>query len=1150
MKNLFVVTKNELLRYFISPLAYVYLISFLILNGVAAFYFGHLFERSQASLYYMFVYQPFLYLLFLPGIAMRLFAEEFRNKTIVTLMTEPISIVTIVWGKFLAAWIFAGLALALTFEFVITINILGHPDNGVIALSYLGSFMLAGAMLSIAQTMSALTKNQVIALVLAVIANLLFFFFGMEFVLMFFRLFLPDYIVDTIASFSFLTHYNGLISGIIEWRDVLFFASLIILFNFTTMLVVSFKTSGTSSWLKSNDNRTYICAFFALMLGFVGFNLLANHLTADTELDVTEEQFYTLSPSTIHILEELDEPVTAKLYFSDILAKQNPNLRVMFNRVKMLLAHYKAASKGKFDYRIYRPKHLDKYEDRAISDGLQPVPLIDLNQNALFGLSITDTLDRKAVIAYLSPDRIKNLEQDLTALIYGLYHQKKTIGLISSLPVLGQNINGVVMAQYEMLDKIKQFYNIKVIEKPQNVEEIDVLMMIHPKDLSDEMTHAIENYVKNDGKVLLFLDTAAEAKRLYMPENAPYMPSDLNGLDRFFGFEFYSDYVVADLENSITVDATTNYQNNPAFTQDIIQFKLKDENFNPFHPVTKNLHTLLMSSASVLMPRQGADIRFMPLMQASSDSALMSSELVYKNLNPRQILSYYQKDDNVKFLSAYITSDLPDKKFELIVTADTDFLYDNFWGRKQIFLEKKYFIPLFSNADFVLNALDFLTSNTRLIGLRGKGAKNRAFNDIEKLRKESIFRYKLKEEEIFQAIEQAKQNLQEIFEKRNFEERENFSADELAIITGIKKELDLLRTELSNVRTKSLSAIENTALKVKLINIFSIPLLLVLILCIVMLNQKKSIKELKNDTLRLNKPLLKLIIFATIILLAGVASVYLSNISDISTYEEKPVLPDLKNKINDVTSIRLQNHATTLTFNRKNDVWKIEEMPDMVVYQERIKSLLSALIESTFYEKKSDKAENLAYFGLSPVEMETSQKTIIKLSDKNQNPISTLEIGKYNIELGRGTSAAYAKFEDKFQVWLIAAEFVDLSLDFHEWTYSSLWNLRFGRVKSYNNTDDATKLPVIVSTLLNVKFIGAQKDLTDMALIKYNHLKTEDDLQISFSVFKKDNRYYIKYDLPVQKANKHLDFFGAYAKNTYFEISQKDYEKLNELEAR
>ena len=327
----------------------------------------------------------------------------------------------------------------------------------------------------------------------------------------------------------------------------------------------------------------------------------------------------------------------------------------------------------------------------------------------------------------------------------------------------------------------------------------------------------------------------------------------------------------------------------------------------------------------------------MPLMQASSDSALMSSELVYKNLNPRQILSYYQKDDNVKFLSAYITSDLPDKKFELIVTADTDFLYDNFWGRKQIFLEKKYFIPLFSNADFVLNALDFLTSNTRLIGLRGKGAKNRAFNDIEKLRKESIFHYKLKEEEIFQAIEQAKQNLQEIFEKRNFEERENFSADELAIITGIKKELDLLRTELSNVRTKSLSAIENTALKVKLINIFSIPLLLVLILCIVMLNQKKSIKELKNDTLRLNKPLLKLIIFATIILLAGVASVYLSNISDISTYEEKPVLPDLKNKINDVTSIRLQNHATTLTFNRKNDVWKIEEMPDMVVYQERIK---------------------------------------------------------------------------------------------------------------------------------------------------------------------------------------------------------------------
>ncbi|HCU59014.1 MAG TPA: ABC transporter permease, partial [Alphaproteobacteria bacterium] len=183
MRNLWIVFKNELMRYFISPLAYIYLMSFLLLNGVATFYFGHLFERGQASLFYMFYFLPWLYLLFLPGISMRLWAEEFKSKSIVQIMTMPVTLPTLVWGKFLASLVFCLLALLLTFPFVITVYVLGQPDGGVIFLSYLAGATLAGAMLAISQTMSALTKNQVIALVLAVIANLVFFFSGFEFVL-------------------------------------------------------------------------------------------------------------------------------------------------------------------------------------------------------------------------------------------------------------------------------------------------------------------------------------------------------------------------------------------------------------------------------------------------------------------------------------------------------------------------------------------------------------------------------------------------------------------------------------------------------------------------------------------------------------------------------------------------------------------------------------------------------------------------------------------------------------------------------------------------------------------------------------------------------------------------------------------------------
>ena len=149
MNKIWIVTKNELLRYFQSPLAYIYLLSFLILNGSFAIYFGNFFYRGQADLLAMFEFQPWLYLLFIPGIAMRLWSEEFRNKTIIQIITMPISVTALVWGKFLAAWLFCGLALLLTATFWLSVNWLGTPDNGVILLGYLASFTIAGCMLAI-----------------------------------------------------------------------------------------------------------------------------------------------------------------------------------------------------------------------------------------------------------------------------------------------------------------------------------------------------------------------------------------------------------------------------------------------------------------------------------------------------------------------------------------------------------------------------------------------------------------------------------------------------------------------------------------------------------------------------------------------------------------------------------------------------------------------------------------------------------------------------------------------------------------------------------------------------------------------------------------------------------------------------------------
>ena len=461
MKKIWTVCKNELKRYFISPLAYVYLISFLLLNASFAIYFGDFFNRGQADLLSMFTFLPWLYLLFVSGIASRLWAEEFHNKTIVQIATMPIDISSLVLGKFFAAWLFCGLALILTFPLWLSVNILGNPDNMVILLGYIGGFKLTGCMLAVAQTVSALTKSQVIAVVLAVIANLFFFWSGVEYILSFFRLFLNDTFVDTIASFSFLRHFNTLSKGLFGLNNLIFFISLIAFCNYTTTLIVNFKTAGTSGWLKSTDKTYTVCAWIMLLLGFFGINILANNLTKDKQLDFTQEKLYTLSENTVKILQSLPEPVVAKLYFSPVLEKRNSLLREKFDNIRILLQKYKAASNGNFEYKVYYPKFLSTQEDVALANGVQAIPLIDLNQNALFGLTLEDSLQNKAVIPYFAQNNFGSLEQDISSKIYQLELQKKNIGIFTNLSIFGSSgDDGIINSPWEIVRVLEENYNV------------------------------------------------------------------------------------------------------------------------------------------------------------------------------------------------------------------------------------------------------------------------------------------------------------------------------------------------------------------------------------------------------------------------------------------------------------------------------------------------------------------------------------------------------------------------------------------------------------------------------------------------------------------------------------------------------------------
>ena len=238
------IARRELASYFASPVAYVFLVIFLLLTGFFTFTAGAFFERGEASLASFFMWHPWLYLVLVPAVGMRLWSEERRAGTLELLFTLPIAPWQAILGKFLASWLFLGLALLLTFPVMITVNYLGDPDNGVIVAGYLGSLFLAGAYLAISCMTSALTRNQVISFILSVVICLFLILAGYTPVTDLLTRFASPVVVDVIASFSVMTHFEGFQRGVIDLRDFLFFASVIGFALFTTGVIIRSQRAG------------------------------------------------------------------------------------------------------------------------------------------------------------------------------------------------------------------------------------------------------------------------------------------------------------------------------------------------------------------------------------------------------------------------------------------------------------------------------------------------------------------------------------------------------------------------------------------------------------------------------------------------------------------------------------------------------------------------------------------------------------------------------------------------------------------------------------------------------------------------------------------------------------------------------------------
>src|SRR6478672_10752846 len=242
--NITAIMKRELGGYFTSPIAYVFLVIFLLLTGFFTFTVGNFFERSEASLVSFFTWHPWLYLFLVPAVGMRLWSEERRLGTLELLLTLPITTWQAIVGKFLASWLFLALALALTFPVVITVNYLGSPDNGVIFCGYIGSWLMAGAYLAISCITSAMTRTQVVSFIVSVVVCLFFILAGFPPVINMLESWARPWMVDTIASFSVITHFEGFQKGVLDSRDIIFFLSLIGFSLFTTSVILRTHRAG------------------------------------------------------------------------------------------------------------------------------------------------------------------------------------------------------------------------------------------------------------------------------------------------------------------------------------------------------------------------------------------------------------------------------------------------------------------------------------------------------------------------------------------------------------------------------------------------------------------------------------------------------------------------------------------------------------------------------------------------------------------------------------------------------------------------------------------------------------------------------------------------------------------------------------------
>ncbi len=589
---------------------------------------------------------------------------------------------------------------------------------------------------------------------------------------------------------------------------------------------------------------------------FLAFNIFTNAALKGARLDLTEERLFTLSDGTRDILADIDEPITIRLFITKRLTELNPAHATYAARIRELLERYVDIGKGKIKVELYSPEPFTDEEDRAVSFGLQGVPLSNAGDQGYFGLVATNSTDDIKNIPYLSPERENFLEYDLTKLIYQLARQKKPrVALISALPVAGaMGPRSGQAPPWAVVDQVREFFEVVPVQPhekslPANTE---MLWFVHPKGLSEPLTYAIDQFIMNGGRALVFVDPNSEIDVAMARGAEGAGVSDIDKLMTTWGVKMAPGKVLGDLDAARRVNV--NVRGETTIADYVLWLSLLPKNFVGGDAITADFQRLTLASAGYLEPVEGAGTKFQPLIQSSPRAMGIDTAKVRVNPDVVALFRDFKPGGKPLTIAARITgpvkSAFPDgqpKDFDeeakamapkgphlaqsksdvgIIVVADTDMLHEQFWMETRQLLGQTLNVPFANNGDLVVNSLENLSGGTALMSLRGRGEAFRPFTLVNAIRRDAELQYRTKETELEGQIKNLQQQLGELINREQAGRELVIGPEDRAKAEEYRREMIKLRRELREVQLSLRKDIDELDATLKFVNIALIPILL------------------------------------------------------------------------------------------------------------------------------------------------------------------------------------------------------------------------------------------------------------------------------------------------------------------------------------